>query len=100
MSDLISGLPRQLFSAVAAALEENHVCIWLRGGQGNRVQVGYQTERSNEFLVEALAVVDTGTNYPEETGVLCRSEDSFALYWLPSQAAAWAKLSAAQLDCA
>ena len=97
-SDLIQGLPTQLGPNAFEALKNLAEPIWMRGSsEGGRLKFGVADEANREFLVEALEAVSLEGGGHLHSGFICRSADSLALYWLPSDRFAWARLTAEEL---
>ncbi len=96
LDEIVSGLPQPLFAAAAEKLKnsQDQQSIGLRAGDRNKPKVGLEEESSQgEIWVEAVDTVSVNDNGQEKIGLICRSIDSMALYWLPAEEAAFTKLS-------
>jgi len=96
MRQIVSGLDQLLFKDAAEALKQSQALIWLRREEDGEIKVRFQDEsKSKDILVESLDLV-LQDDIQRETGLICRSVDSMALYWLPINQAAWTNLSVAE----
>ncbi len=94
---LISGLPPDLNQLAVETLRQSQIRFWLRGSKvGELVRCGLGDEPGSTFNVKVLGVLGGEQKIP--SGVVCRSESSLALYWLPAREAAWTRLSADELE--
>jgi hypothetical protein len=88
---VVSGLPTATIASAAAELCAAGPPVWLRTDSRGAPVAGVREDRAAEVPLTGLNVVAPAD---EEPGVLARSDDSLALYFLPAAHAGWAALSA------
>ncbi|MFE5939016.1 hypothetical protein ACFQ69_27090 [Streptomyces sp. NPDC056470] len=101
---LVPGLPPHVDDKVAAvgtAADEpsgSDNAMWLHRRPDGGLRTGLRADQPGERRLLPLAAVSgAGT---EDSGLLCREEDSGALRWLPAEHSAWAELTTEQLHSA
>lgn len=98
IDQFIPGLPESLFTYVAEELKKHQILIGIRRAKEEKIFIGFKDESGDEILVQPLfAVSDQDTTEPK-LGLICRSVDSMALYWLPSTQVAWTTLTKKELE--
>ncbi|GAX46364.1 hypothetical protein NIES4075_73850 [Tolypothrix sp. NIES-4075] len=84
IDQLIPGLPESLFTYVAEELKKHQVLIGIRRAKEEKILIGFKDESGDEILVQPLFAVSDQDTIEPKLGLICRSVDSMALYWLPS----------------
>lgn len=102
MCEVISGIPNHkiFFQEAANVLRESGELIYIYGDGKGKLRIGLpanQDAERKELLVKALHLLSPNQVNNSEIGLICRTEDSLAFYWLSARNAAWAELSAQQL---
>lgn len=99
MREVVSGLPddQRLIREAVKILQESGELIYLHGDEEGRLGAGLPVEQTQEPLVKAVQSLSVEPAFGTEHGLICRSEESMGLYWLPSKNAAWTRLSPSQL---
>ncbi|MUG94195.1 hypothetical protein F7734_18100 [Scytonema sp. UIC 10036] len=98
---LVPGLPESLFGYVAKELKNHQVLIGVRRTKDEKILVGWKDESGDKILVQPLfAVSDENIIELDEPkiGLICRSVDGMALYWLPSTQVAWTTITKPELE--
>jgi hypothetical protein len=93
IQQLVSGLPARFIPAAVNFLRDSATLIWFREAAPGSLQFGLQIDESPEIAALVVEVLEVDG----EAGLICRSTDSQALYWLSRQRAAWIDLSASEL---
>ncbi|HEX6911022.1 MAG TPA: hypothetical protein VF142_11540, partial [Longimicrobium sp.] len=96
MDTVVPGLPWACFAAAAEELRARRVPLWVRADEEGRLLPGLQDEERAEFrVVQEFALPGSERR---EAGLICRSERTGALRWLPEREIAWTRLAADELS--
>lgn len=92
---LISGLPPKNCRAAAEVLRNQNRSFWVWREPNGELLSGLSGETSSaEITASAIAVCD---GIDVLLGMICQSNHSQSLYWLPGEHVTWSKLTADQL---
>ncbi|MDJ0620164.1 MAG: hypothetical protein QNJ63_26070 [Calothrix sp. MO_192.B10] len=99
VDQLVPGLPESLFKYVAEELKEHQTLIGIRRDKEEKILIGFKNnEYGDEILVQPLFAISDQDTIEPKLGLICRSIDSMALYWLPSTQVAWTALTKEELE--